>query len=200
MSEDAWDFEPSRAACTTRDDDGFFFPSAAFMRGRADSDRFVRRSYSQALRRMDEPTLSCKPPNDETLRLLVLPTWGPPLAIRVNLGAAPAVTVVELDGNGGYDPGRKARTLHRAIRPLDAEAIRAAARSADFWNLPVNDYSRTGEDGTQWVMEFRSGTRYRAVHRWVPLPGAFRSVAEAIAKAAGERLPRGQPEPAPSSR
>jgi hypothetical protein len=90
-----------RPQCQDASSDQFFFPDGSL----------GRRWYSQHLRAMSEPSLSCGRPKGEVYRFLWLRTWGRPVAVRVE--AAPGdlfVAAVELDGAAGR-PGKVSRRV-----------------------------------------------------------------------------------------
>src|SRR3954467_6279291 len=105
---DSGSVEIYRRDCNDTAADTFFFPPGALgdRSPRFDGDQFARNWYSQHLRAMSEPSLSCKEPVGTTYRFLWLRTWGAPIAVRVEKTAkGVALNAVELDGAGGYEPG-----------------------------------------------------------------------------------------------
>lgn len=127
---------------------------------------FVERWYSRHLSAMGEPSLYALRGHDRhVVRLLRLPTWGHPIAIRVERTATGAtLTRRELSGQGGYDPGRIASDSTRTLRREDWRAIDAALRGARFFEAPA--LGPLGMDGTQWILEVVDGDAYHVVDRW----------------------------------
>jgi hypothetical protein len=194
MSDDAWDIDPARPACAALDDGDSYFPSGTFEPRGGNYDGLVRHWYSETLRRMGEPSLSCQPLDADTVRILVLPTSEHPFAIRLILDArSPTVTHTELDGNGGFDLGKRARRDREDISLSDLGMINSAMRSGRLWRLPIPEYNR-------WLIEGRTGSLYHVAYRWVPLPGPLRDVAGATESVVEERSFRGQAKQDPTSR
>ncbi len=127
---------------------------------------FVEGWYSRHLTAMGEPSLhAMRGRGRRAVRFLLLPTWGRPVAIRVEHGAGGVtLTRSQLGGSGGYDPGQLAAQTTRTLRPEDWRAIEAALRDARFFDQPVR--SDLGRDGTQWIVEVVDGDRYHVVDRW----------------------------------
>lgn len=176
-SDDAWPIEVRRAACKNPDGDEFFFPAGVLFGFKSERlDDFSRRWFSRALGRMVEPSLTCKAPSADTYRLLMLPTWGAPVAVRVTLTSTTAeVAAKRLSGNGGYDPGTLLGDTTSSLSPTDAARFKSAVADSAFWSTPTSDLDNLlrVRDGTAWVIEGRSGDRYHVVFRGSPEAGKF---------------------------
>ena len=174
--------EPSeihRAACKQPNGDEFFFPVGVLIPSQngPSLDDFVRRWFSKSLQRMGEPSLTCEAPSADTYRLLMLPTWGAPVGVRVTLLSTTADVVVKrLSGNGGYDPGTLLAAKTSSLSVDDAARFRNTVADSAFWSIPTNDLDNLlrVRDGTEWVMEGRSGNRYHVAFRGSPGAGKFR--------------------------
>jgi hypothetical protein len=180
--------ETSSAAEPSLDaNDTYYFPAGTFDDSRG-ADAFRRAWYSRALAAMGEPSLSGKTTDAETYRLLWIRTWDPPVAIRfVPNPTAIVLHVVELDGEGGYDPGKVSRSDSKRLGRDESLAVLRALEAADIWNVPTND-TRLGLDGSQWVMEARRLDSYRVVDRWSPEEGPYRSFCELLIQKARVQL------------
>ena len=166
--------------------DTFFFPPGALIPVSDDLDTFVSNWFSRSLARMNEPSLSAADARNETYRLLVLPTWGMPRAVRVDLGvAAPSVSAVELSGDGGYDPGQVRRRAARALTSAERQQLVHALSAASFWSLASFDPERVGHDGTVFIVEGRADGRYHVVHRWMPEAGTYRELCSLLRRLGG---------------
>jgi hypothetical protein len=177
-----------RAGCSNPNDDEHFFPGGFLFPAdrRNDADDFVREWWSSSLQRMEEPSLSCDGVGVEGYRLLVVPTWGPALAIRIGaLRARTRLSVALLNGQGGYDQGHLERLSSRELFAAERRKIVRAIHDAGFWNMPTVDYERRGFDGTEYILEGRSGDRYRVVHRWSPESGTFHDLCRSFMRVAG---------------
>lgn len=164
-----------RPGCTARTASDYYFPQGDLFPGSNadDLDAFLRHWYSRILTRMGEPTLSCASSHTEEYRFLVVPTFGSPLSIRANVvSGRAAIFVRRLSGSGGYDPGRLAIAATRRLLRVERLDVASAVQQAGFWSLATHDPERMGVDGTMWVLEGRSGSRYHVVHRWSAIEGA----------------------------
>ncbi len=163
-----------------------YFPDGVF--GPRTHD-YVERWYSRHLSTMGEPSLYAIRGHDRhVVRLLRLPTWGAPTAIRAERDAR-GITLTRrtLSGQGGYDPGHLASESTRTLRPEDWQAIERALRDGQVFELPAT--SDLGNDGEQWILEVVDGDRYHVVDRWTaegtPDEPALRRIGELL-----ERLAR----------
>lgn len=127
---------------------------------------FVEGWYSRHLTAMGEPSLyAMRGQGRRAIRYLSLPTWGHPVAIRVeHTPRGIVLTRRVLSGQGGYEPGHLASESTRSLRPEDWRSIQAALHGARFFDQPVR--SELGMDGTQWIVEVVDGDRYHVVDRW----------------------------------
>ncbi len=130
--------------------------------------------YSKHLKAMKEPSLwglSRNAGGPESYRLLLLPSFTHPIAVRITKdGVGATLRAVVLTGKGGYEPGRVAidRTLS-----LDAgqwAGLEKEIEAAEFWSLPTTVADDSGTDGEQYVVEGLKGGRYHVVDRWEPDP------------------------------
>jgi hypothetical protein len=171
----AMSIEFHRSHCKARHASSFFFPDGALHPTNPSLEKFVRTWYSLALYEMREPSLSCGASVPEQYRLLLLPTWGPPTAVRVTkVGKHPIFTAIALRGSGGYRLGEVALWRARRLSKQEGDELDATLIRADFWRTPTHDYDRYGGDGAQWILEGRKGDRYHVVDRWSPEDGPFR--------------------------
>lgn len=160
-----------RSNCPPNESNAYFFPPGVVaIPGRKD-DEFARNWYSQSLRRMGEPSLSCGPAiADISYRFLWLRTWGRPISVRVErTGGSTKLDAVELSGAGGYDPGTVARWRSILLEPADWERIARAIATAEFWSARPT-IEGLGADGARWIMEGRRKDNYHVVDRWSPEP------------------------------
>jgi len=180
---------PNRPGCAQASSEQFFFPQGTLgeRTERFDADQFTRTWYSRHLRAMFEPSLSCKEPPGEAYRFLWLRTWGCPIAVRVErTGDVATLFATELDGAGGYDPGKVARRTQRRLSPGEWKLVSAGLSGIGFWKMP-GYLPRDGTDGAQWILEGRNGAKYHVVDRWSPETGAYRKLCLALVDLAGLR-------------
>lgn len=132
---------------------------------------FVRDWYGKHLRTMGEPSLweaSRAHPERESWRFTWLRTWGRPVVVRFDVdGAGATMRYVELDGSGGYEPGKIAIDRTTRIAAADWARVSAAITKAAFWTLPTT-IPDSGTDGLQWVLEGTAGGKYHVTDRWTP--------------------------------
>jgi hypothetical protein len=146
--------------------------------------------YGDPLRAMGERPL-CPEPDVERYRFLWLRTFHHPVMIRAELRDRGAVvTGKELDGAGGYEPGRLIRDT---TVELSAERRAELERllTDGFWRAPTQpppDSGRVGVDGAQWILE-GAADHYHVVDRWspdlYPRDAAFRRLCLFLLEAAG---------------
>lgn len=184
-------FSFARAPCKAPESAERFFPPGSLWPGeqRVEDDELFRSWYSQILFRMAEPSLSCGRFVPQTYRFVVVPTWGPPAAVRITVTAAPRLSAVVLSGQGGYDPGRPKAVAARFLGNAERDELLDAISRADFWNLPAQDLGHRGMDGSEWLVEARVGDRYHVVNRWSPTEGAYHALCLAFARLGGVPTP-----------
>jgi hypothetical protein len=138
-------------------------------------------------------------------RLLVLPTFGAPYAVRIDAsdGGATARFVITR-GYGGYGPGPIDRDRRIVLGPKPVAAIVGALAAARFGERAGDPDASEGEfgepkspddpirvcaDGTQFVVEVRDRGGYHAVTRHrCDLDRPMRSLVIALAQAGGIRM------------
>lgn len=152
------------------------FPTQSLVSEDPDSDAFHNRWYSQHLIAMGEPAL--KPSaNARTYRFLWLRTFHHPVAVRVVRDASgDRLIAVELDGAGGYKPGKVLRRREVTLPAAQADAFERAIEGEGFWSLAVPDKD-VGLDGSEWIVEGAT-TQYRVLRQWTPNDGAIRAMGE----------------------
>jgi len=181
-----------RPECRDRTSDAYYFPEGWMgeRTERFDADQFARHWYSAFLREMDEPSLSCGDGEGDAFRFLWLRTWGRPIAVRLHRSSGGAsLFAVELDGAGGYEPGKVSRRIERKLTEAEWKGVEDAARRLAFAELPAQT-NETGLDGAQWILEGR-GSRYHVVDRWSPKEGPFLELCLSLLKLA-DWLPTGK--------
>jgi hypothetical protein len=177
----------SRPECMDSSSGLFFFPKGVLEAAteHADVDQLLREWFAQHLRAMVEPTLSCKDPGGEVYRFLWLRTFDFPMAVRIaKVKGVATLSAVELDGAGGYEPGKVSRRAHRTLTAEEWEQVARKIEAIDFWNMPGQD-GRYGLDGARWVLEGRRGYSYHLVNRWSPDEGAYTDLCRSLLNLAG---------------
>jgi hypothetical protein len=130
--------------------------------------KFEAEWYGKSLERMKEPRLPgfIKDVNAEVYRVMILPTWGNPIVVRVRKRAEIySLSARRLDGQGGYDPGKLVETTDVDLNADDSKALDALIQKLDFFNLATDD-GGMGKDGDESIIEGVSSGRYHVVQRW----------------------------------
>lgn len=164
------DVRPVRSACPPLAADNYFFPdpSDPFFSLAVSLDSFFRQWYSEHLRAMSEPSLSCGKSGDrEIYRFLWLRTFHHPIAVRIarseNGGQLSAIV---LSGAGGYKPGSILKQVHKSLSPDQWEELIDEIKASEYWFQSSVEIGGLGCDGAQWIIEARRGQTYHVVDRW----------------------------------
>lgn len=179
-----------RPSCPDSSAVGFYFPVGTFDVTRS-LDDFVQRWYAKHLSAMKEPSLSCGSLDaDESYRFTWLRTFHRPIVVRLSwLRDGGDLVAVVLDGAGGYEPGKVAKTVRRRIEGREWQSLQAALTG--FWTLPTkNKADANGCDGAQWIIEGRRQGQYHIVDRWTPDDGAYRDLGLLFLKLTGIEVPK----------
>jgi len=140
------------------------------------NDAFRNQWYSKQLVAMGEPTLAASS-SARTYRFLWLRTFHHPVAVRVVRDAAgDRVIATELDGAGGYAPGKVLRRKDIKLTSAQADAFERAIGADGLWSL-ASPRGEVGKDGSEWIVEGAT-TKYRVVHQWSPDEGPVRAMGE----------------------
>ncbi len=139
------------------------------------SDEFTREWYSRHLYGMQEPSLSQgKAKADVVYRFLWLRSFHHPISVRVEkTGSSVDLYAVELDGAGGYDPGKILRKTQKSLPMVDFEKLADRLGKPEFWQQRGR---QSGVDGAEWILESLQNGRYQVANRWSPKSGEFREV------------------------
>lgn len=131
--------------------------------------------YSKHLRAMKEgPFYYAENVEAERYRFLWLRTFHHPVAVRVwDAGGDRFVTLKELSGAGGYEPGRLLLERTRKLSKGEWDEFKRLLDEACYWEMPTAD-DTLGNDGAQWVLEGVRENRYHVVDRWTPKGGSYR--------------------------
>jgi hypothetical protein len=150
-----------------------YFPKSLF-------DKFVVGWYTSHLTAMNEPSLFQMIPNRDahSYRFLWLRSFHRPIAIRLDIGkrAGGILTVKELSGAGGYDPGMLRLKTIVPMTAAEVSSFLSAVSDIGFWNLPTREPNLGGLDGAQWVLEGVHAGQYHVVDRWTPREGPYREL------------------------
>jgi hypothetical protein len=129
---------------------------------------FAAKWYGKSLELMKEPCLPefAKDASAEVYRILILPTWGNPIVVRVQRrGKKFSLSARRLDGQAGYDPGKLVETKDIDLSSEDSIALDSLIQNLSFFQLAVDDDVK-GFDGDEWILEGVSQGKYHVVQRW----------------------------------
>jgi hypothetical protein len=144
--------------------------------GDAGLTAFAAQWYSKSLARMKEPRLP-EMAKDKTViayRLTILPTWGNPIAIRIQKeGDVYLISSKRLDGDGGYDPGKLVEQKNAKLANADASVLEALVVALRLFEMPTEDRFAMS-DGDEWVLEGVSDGKYHVINRCCPSGGSPR--------------------------
>jgi hypothetical protein len=124
--------------------------------------------YGKSSQRMNEPRLPevAKDVNADVHRLMILPTWGNTIVIRVERhGDLYSLSARRLDGQAGYDPGKLVESKDIELDADDSKALGVLLQNLDFPQFPTED-GVMGLDGDEWIMEGVSHGKYHLAKRW----------------------------------
>ena len=147
--------------------DGSYFPIKT-KDGRDGLTKFEVEWYGKSLERMKEPKLPdlAKDANTEVYRMLILPTWGNSIVVRVQKhGDLYSLSARRLDGQAGYDPGKLVETKDFDLSADVSRSLETLIQNLKFPQLSMTDKVR-GFDGEEWVLEGVSEGKYHVVERW----------------------------------
>jgi hypothetical protein len=129
---------------------------------------FEAKWYGGVLARMDEQRLSdlAKDKNAGAYRLIILPTWGNAITVRVEKKQTGFLLVSKrLNGQAGFDAGKLVETKDAQLSSEDGEKLRSLLAEVKFFETPTEENVR-GFDGDETVVEGVSGGKYHVLTRW----------------------------------
>ena len=129
---------------------------------------FESKWYGKSLERMNEPRLPgfAKDVNADIYRIMILPTWGSPIVVRVQRhGELYSLSARRLDGQGGYDPGKLVEAKDIELGADDSKSLAVLIQNLNSFQLSAEDRVR-GLDGEQWIVEGVSQGKYHVAVRW----------------------------------
>jgi hypothetical protein len=154
-----------------------YFPKELFG-NEMSSKHSVAGWYGKHLRAMEEKSLlDISDKNVEVYRFLWLRSFHHPVFVRVERkGDSINLFSKELDGAGGYEPGKILQINNRSLSEDKWCEFINLIEKAEFWKLPTYQTEEMGNDGAQWILEGVKDNRYHIVDRWTPGKGNYREV------------------------
>lgn len=161
--------EAKRSECSDTSSDAYYFPpgSSGFPAG-SDLDIFDRKRFSQALRTMSEPSLSCQEPSGESYRFLIASERSVAVRVTEDHGAGHLVGVEITEA-----PVNVKQRVQKSLTRAQWIEVKEAVTALDFWRMPSEEKDCCGADGETWIIEGRRGSKYHVVRRWSPRNGAI---------------------------
>jgi hypothetical protein len=129
---------------------------------------FEAQWYGKSLRQMNEPRLPelAKDLNAEVYRIMILPTWGNSIVVRVQKhGNLYSLAARRLSGQAGYDPGKLAESKDVELNAEDSRALELLIQNFNLFQFPADDGVH-GKDGDEWIIEGVSRGKYHVATRW----------------------------------
>jgi len=153
-----------------------YFPERVFDDGWSGADGSFDTWYGKHLAAMGESSLlDIDNADTESYRFLWLRSFHHPISVRIERrGYTFGLKAVELDGSGGYEPGKIRQTDDVVIYSDQWCRFTSLLDEAKFWEQPTSSDSSLGWDGAQWILEGVNDERYHIVHRWSPTADTFR--------------------------
>lgn len=177
--------EPLRP-CPPADAPDYYFPKGTFAARSRDDDSFVRRWYSTQLAAAKQASLSCGKAQ-HSYRFTWLRSFHQPVVIGVTLrGAQAELEAVELDGAGGYGPGKLKRDVRKTLSADDADAVHALIDALGKEQSTVENLTF---DGAEWIVERREADSYRVWSRTSPDTGPIRELGLKLLQLTGWTYP-----------
>lgn len=143
--------------------------------------------YARHLKAMNEKSLlDNSGESTETYRFLWLRSFHHPIFVRVERYNRYNIKIFtkELDGAGGYQPGKPFRSGEFEIYENEWNEFLALLDKADFWKMS-SENEDLGPDGAQWILEGVKESRYHVVDRWSPRKGEYREACIYLLKLSG---------------
>jgi hypothetical protein len=110
---------------------------------------------------------------DRVFRFTYLPTFHATRVVVVAKRGQEWVAVGKvLDGQGGYVPGKVARTTERRLLDTEVRLLEQRLRNAGMWERTERNTSK-GLDGSEWLLEGRRGGQYIFHEVWSPTETTF---------------------------
>jgi hypothetical protein len=173
--------------------DDIYFPIGTFG-VRENKMNWTAKFYSSGLAAMEEqPLQSLDDGESEAYRFFFLPSFDPPISIRVwKTGKQRYISVKQLSGPGVPQEGKAIfpKTLkvdtNRHITEEEWERFQALLKESNFWSSPTESGKQMGLDGASFLLEGIKPHQYHAIDRWLPADeGDFVNVSHYLVSISG---------------
>ena len=143
--------------------------------------------YMNQLKAMGEKSLLAAS-NDgrQIYRFLWLRSFHHPIFIRIEHRSQYEFELFtkELDGAGGYEPGKSLRTGNFNISEEHWFEFLTLLENANYWKMSSANED-LGDDGAEWILEGVKDNHYHIVDRWSPRNGEYREACIYLLKLSG---------------
>ena len=138
--------------------------------------RMMNEWYAKHLTAMEEGPLFSPDKNVlESYRFLWLRSFHHPVGVRIwRSSTGHFISVKEMSGAGGYEPGSFILKEQRPITADEWDTFMRLLKDSCYWGQPTEDPNDRGLDGAEWILEGVREDRYHLVDRWTPESGSFR--------------------------
>lgn len=119
---------------------------------------------------MQEPSLySMAQASAEGYRFLLVPSFGPPQAVRIQKTANGYVLTFKQLTADALRGGKLVASHERPLTAAEAKAVMEGVERISFWKLPLHPGGEhVGTDGDQWILEGVRDSTYHVVDWWSP--------------------------------
>ncbi len=136
-------------------------------------DEFVVNWYSKHLHAMKEPLLFNRKVDKEVYRFTWLRTFDKPMTFRFEKRNNRYILYFKvLNGAGGYEPGEIETERLKILSEKEWIEFTQLITKAKFWKMSLGRAS-FGTDGSEWIMEGATQSKYRVVTVQSPNNGNF---------------------------
>ena len=179
---------PGRSVETNTMAKSWYFPPKVFSENDW-SNQFQADWFSSHLRAMNEVPLRMWDDGlTDTYRFLWLRSFHHPVAVRIwRDGSERFISVKEMSGAGGYEPGNLILNEQRTLTAEEWSQFKRLLDHACFWQLPTVEETR-GLDGAQWIFEGVKDGRYHIVNRWSPQSGSYHELCLYMLRLSGLKI------------
>ena len=106
---------------------------------------------------------------DESYRLIWIPTFHAPVAVRIwRSGEKQFLVTKQLGGRGGYGRGQLVFQDLRSLSDDEWNEFMRLLRQSGYWDLPPQDELPPPEDGATWIIEGLRNGKHHQVSRLTP--------------------------------
>ena len=155
---------------------GLMIWGSLMLAGRQDQPKVPERSFptpkpemsGKLLEKLHEPELTelNKDANAEVYRVMIFPTWGNLVLVRVQRhGELYSLSARRLDGQAGFETGKLIESKDVELNGEDSKTLETLIANLNFFQFAADD-KVIGTDGDEWTIEGVSRGKYHIAERW----------------------------------